>query len=58
MGLDEGKEPQVKSAENIFNKIKEEKSPKIRGKVSINKQEAYRTQKEKYIPMIHNNQNT
>lgn len=44
MGLDEGKEPQVKSAENIFNKIKEEKSPKIRGKVSINKQEAYRTQ--------------
>ena len=37
-------ETQVKSAENIFNKIKEEKFPKMREKVSIKEQEAYRTE--------------
>lgn len=47
MRLDEGEETQVKSTENIFNQIKEEKFPKIRGKVSIKKQGTYRTQNRK-----------
>lgn len=53
-------ETQVKSAENIFNKIKEEKFPQRREKVSIKEQEAYRTEnrnRRKKIPMTHNNQN-
>lgn len=47
MRLDEGEETQVKSTENIFNQIKEEKLPKLRGKVSIKKQGTYRTQNRK-----------
>ena len=43
IGIEEGKEPQLKGPENIFNKIIEENFPNLKEEMVINVQEAYRT---------------
>ncbi|KAL6093590.1 hypothetical protein STEG23_012833 [Scotinomys teguina] len=59
IGIEEGKEYQLKGTENIFNKIIEEKFPNLKKEPPIKIQEAYRTpnrldpQKEVLSP--HNN---
>ena len=43
IGIEEGKESQLKGPENIFNKIIEENFPNLKEEMVINVQEAYRT---------------
>ena len=63
IGIEEGKELQIKGPENIFNKIIEENFPNLKNDIPMKVQEAYRTpnrldQKKKNIPSLYNNQNT
>ena len=58
----EGEERQIKSPENIFNKIIEENFPNLKNDIPMKVQEAYRTpnrlDQKKHIPLPYNNQNT
>jgi hypothetical protein len=61
IGIEEGKDSQLKGLVNIFNKIIEENFPNIKKEVLINIQEANRSPNRwtrKEIPPSHNSQNT
>ena len=63
VGIEEGEEVQLKSTENIFNKITEENFPKLMKDMPMKIQEAFRTpnrqdQQQQKVPLPHNNQNT